>query len=30
MRYSDDDEDAVKSAEVALGDTIHWFNKNLK
>ncbi|XP_066362978.1 endo-1,3;1,4-beta-D-glucanase-like [Miscanthus floridulus] len=30
VRYSDDDEDAVKSAEEALGDTINWFNKNLK
>lgn len=30
VRYSDDDQHAVKSAEEALGDTIDWFNKNLK
>ncbi|CAL4908059.1 unnamed protein product [Urochloa decumbens] len=30
VRYSHDDAAAVKSAEEALGDTIDWFNKNLK
>jgi carboxymethylenebutenolidase len=30
VRYNDDDPAAVKSAEEALGDTINWFNKNLK
>ncbi|CAN6342117.1 unnamed protein product [Urochloa humidicola] len=30
VRYSNDDAAAVKSAEEALGDTIDWFNKNLK
>ncbi|KAJ1262781.1 hypothetical protein BS78_09G136300 [Paspalum vaginatum] len=30
VRYSPDNAAAVKSAEEALGDTIDWFNKNLK
>ncbi|CAN6346939.1 unnamed protein product [Urochloa humidicola] len=30
VRYNHDDAAAVKSAEEALGDTIDWFNKNLK
>ena len=30
VRYSHDDAAAVASAEEAMGDTIDWFNKNLK
>ncbi|RLN00884.1 endo-1,3 [Panicum miliaceum] len=30
VRYSHDDVAAVESAEEAMGDTIDWFNKNLK